>query len=875
MTSVQNSAFHPFADLETFVPSQRSYGLEKISSPTFAKVFIPDLFVSFVAQRPQPNPYYEEVKRESEEWMKGLCHWTERDYKKHIRADFPYFAAVWTTEAGRDEFRTIVDWCNWVFDFDDLFDDGELNEDPEKARNEVDALLTLMNGANLSLYSAEEHPLRYVFQSVWQRIVKRSSLGAQQRFIKSMEGFFSGLVGQVDVRFASSIPDIETYLALRRESIGVYPCLALVEYFHALDIPDEVFQSTPVREIECLAADIVLLQNDILSFHKEQSMGVNHNIVHLFRQTGISQQEAYDRVSELLNQRYRRWYIAHSELPLWGEKIDTQVQLYLKGCQDVILGNLNWSFKSERYFGKDNNTVLSVDFRYRAMSPQKPSHWRLVASHSYVTDDVLAHAYTGSGTADDPFLVEWTPDDPRNPMLFSTTRKWIITTVVSFAALAIAFASTAYSGSIAQVMDEFHCSTDVAGLGLSLFVLGFAIGPLLWAPLSEIYGRQSLFFLTYAIFTAFNAGAAGATNIQTLLVLRFFAGAFGSSPLTNSGGVIADTFPASQRSLAMCAFASAPFLGPTLGPIVGGFAGESIGWRWVQGIITIFSGVLWIAGTLFVPETYAPVLLKKRAQKLSEMTGQVYVSKVEHDRGKQTLGQVYRIALSRPWVLLIREPIVLLLSIYTAIVYGTLYLTFAAFPIVYQEGRGWSQGVGGLAFIGVAVGMLLGIIVTIYDNKRYNRAAENSGGAAPPEERLPPMMVGGIVLPVGLFIFAWTTFDNIHWIVSLIFTGALGFGNVMLFLSVSNYLIDTYTIFAASVLSANAVLRSLFGAVFPLFTPRMYENLGVHWASSVPAFLALACAPLPFLFYKYGAAIRERCKYSAEAAKIMAQLKRG
>lgn len=506
-------------------------------------------------------------------------------------------------------------------------------------------------------------------------------------------------------------------------------------------------------------------------------------------------------------------------------------------------------------------------------SRSKSSHFALITSQSFVTDSVLNYKYAGSGTSDDLFLVEWIPNDPRNPMLFSDTRKWVVTITVSFAALAIAFASTAYSGSVPQVIETFQCSQELAVLGISLFVLGFAIGPLLWAPLSEVYGRQILFSLTYAILTALNAGIIGAKNIQTLLILRFLAGSFGSSPLTNSGGVIADMFPASQRGLAMCIFASAPFLGPTLGPIVGGFVGESVGWRWVEGIVTIFTGVLCILGTLIVPETYTPVLLNRRATRLSKLTGKVYVSKIEHDKGKQSLLTTYKIALSRPWILLIREPIVLLLSIYTAIIYGTLYLTFVAFPIVYEEARGWTQGVGGLAFIGVAVGMMLGILLTIYDNGRYNRVALKCFGSAPPEERLPPTMVGAVVLPIGLFIFAWTNSTRIPWIVSLIFTASLGFGNVMLFLGVSNYLIDTYTIFAASVLAANAVLQSLFGAAFPLFTTYMYQNLGVHWASSIPAFLSLACVPLPFFFYKYGVAIRARCKYSKEAARVMEQLK--
>jgi MFS family permease len=115
------------------------------------------------------------------------------------------------------------------------------------------------------------------------------------------------------------------------------------------------------------------------------------------------------------------------------------------------------------------------------------------------------------------------------------------------------------------VIEQFDISEEVATLGISLFVLGFAIGPLLWAPMSELYGRQVLFFGTYAMLTAFNAGAAGAQNTQTLLLMRFFAGAFGSSPLTNAGGVIADMFPASERGLAMGIFAAAPFLGPTIG----------------------------------------------------------------------------------------------------------------------------------------------------------------------------------------------------------------------------------------------------------------------------------------------------------------------
>jgi MFS family permease len=170
-------------------------------------------------------------------------------------------------------------------------------------------------------------------------------------------------------------------------------------------------------------------------------------------------------------------------------------------------------------------------------------------------------------------------------MLYKDSTKWIITMGAAFTTLAVALVSSAYTGGLEQIIMEFHISAEVATLGLSLFVLGFAIGPLIWAPFSEIYGRQVLFVTTYTALTAFNAGAAGAQNSWTLIIMRFFAGAFGSSPLTNSGGVLADIWPATHRGLAMSLFAAAPFLGPCLGPVIGGFLGMNAGWRWVEGFL--------------------------------------------------------------------------------------------------------------------------------------------------------------------------------------------------------------------------------------------------------------------------------------------------
>ena len=542
---------------------------------------------------------------------------------------------------------------------------------------------------------------------------------------------------------------------------------------------------------------------------------------------------------------------------------------------------IRWTELFKLLMPHPNDKVNSTDPESVAPGPQRSYEqwWRKRKDEKNVSgqpnQQIFDHRYKGKGTNDDPFLVEFLSNDAQNAVNFGSGLKWAITVVVALATLAVTFASSAYTGGVSGIIDEFGVGHEIAILGISLYILGFAIGPLLWGPLSELYGRQVVFILTYAVVTAFNAGAAGAQDVATLLLMRLIAGIFGSSPMTNAGGVIADMFSPKERGLANSVYASAPFLGPAIGPIVGGFVGEAVGWRWIQGVMGIFTGVLAIIGALITPETYAPVLLRRRAKMLSKRTGRVYRSVIEHDRGPTTVKSSFETALVRPWVLLFREPIVLLTSVYMAIVFGTLFMLFAAFPIVFQLGRGWNNGLGGLAFTGVLIGVICGLVYAILDNKRYVQTASRTpGGIAPPEARLVPAFPAAIAIPLGMFWFAWTNSPSVHWSVCIIGTIPFGFGFVLISLAQLNYLIDSYTIYAASVLAANTVLRSFFAAIFPLFTPRMYTVLGIHWASSVPAFGALACLPFPFLFYRYGVSIRSRCRYATAAAEVMTKIRR-
>jgi MFS family permease len=465
--------------------------------------------------------------------------------------------------------------------------------------------------------------------------------------------------------------------------------------------------------------------------------------------------------------------------------------------------------------------------RVKATNPQRMSRVRELLFRTHLHDDVHNQNYTGSGTGDNPYVIDYLQNDPLDAMTFSTGRKWAIAILQSMSTFVVTFSSSVYVSGIGGIERSFEVSGEVATLGLSLYVLGFAVGPLIWAPLSEMYGRKAIYVISFAGYTAFNVAATCAPSIAALLVLRFFASTFGSSSMTNTGGIIADMFSKAERGMATGLFVTAPFLGPALGtrwwmsffhatlvstialvnllvhtnpvfsgPIVGGFLGATQSWRWTLGLIAILGGVVGITTTLATSETYAPFILRSRAKALSRLTGSVYVSRLDAGKPPKTLSQEFSISLTRPWILLFCEPIVLLTSLYISIVYGTLYMFFAGFPIIFQISRGWSQGIAGLPFIGVTIGVCCATLAAGVDNKRYARlcaAIEGEGGTVYPEARLGTAMVGSIVLPIGLLLFAWTTYPGVHWIAPIIGAMLFSCGLVMVFISLMSYLVDSCT----------------------------------------------------------------------------------
>ncbi|TEA14439.1 Efflux pump atB [Colletotrichum sidae] len=385
---------------------------------------------------------------------------------------------------------------------------------------------------------------------------------------------------------------------------------------------------------------------------------------------------------------------------------------------------------------------------------------------------------------------------------------------------------------------EFGVSSLISTLGLSSFVLGIGLGPAITSPLSEYYGRRPIYLVSWSLFIISTIPSAVAKNIETMASTRFFSGFFGGTFLSVAGGTVGDMFLPQEIQTPMAFVSLAPFVGPCTGPLIGGFINFHLHWRWTYYIMLMWSCCLMLLIVAFAPETYHPVLLRRKAEKLRRETGDDrYRSAMEKD---DTVSKASAVATSvmRPVQLLLREPMCLCLNLYSAILLGILYLFFLAFPIIFREQYGMDLWQIGLTFLGIIIGMCVAATTSSIWTKIRGRLIQKKG-TCEPEFRLPPAMLGGILIPVGLFWFGWTSRHNIHWMVPIIGSG-----------------VDAYAEYAASALASNGLTRCSFAAGFPLFGIPMYQALGLQWATSLLAFLTLAMMPLPWVFFKYGKHLR-------------------
>ncbi|KAF8234590.1 MFS general substrate transporter [Tricholoma matsutake] len=483
----------------------------------------------------------------------------------------------------------------------------------------------------------------------------------------------------------------------------------------------------------------------------------------------------------------------------------------------------------------------------------------VIKNLDYGHDNGALHESTHDAGEDD-----W-ENHPANARNWPFRRKWTTVAVVSLYTFVPPLASSMMAPGLNGVARQYAITSEpYVALTLSVFLLSFALGPLVLAPLSEMYGRTWVLHIGNIFTVAFSLGCAFAPNAPTLVAFRFLSGFSGSTPIACGAGSISDCFAPRDRASAMAVYTLGPLVGPVIGPIAGGFIADAAGIKFVFVTLAGIGAVSSLIGLPLLRETYAPVIRRRLARRLNdpEKLGKASPS---FDTQETKLQYMWT-NLTRPLIMLVRSFICFILSIYMALrklrkdCAGIYYLMFCTFGNFFSTTYGFNAGIGGLAYLGLGIGFFTATVFGAqWADQIYTYLADKSKGVGKPEMRMPALFVGSFFIPIGLFWFGWSAQAKIHWIMPIIGSGIFGFGKPSS-LPIQLYLVDAFR-FAASATAAASVIRSLMGFVFPLFGPQMYNALGYGGGNSLLAGFAIILGiPFPVWIYYKGESIRLNSK---------------
>ncbi|GFZ43481.1 hypothetical protein JCM24511_01201 [Saitozyma sp. JCM 24511] len=459
----------------------------------------------------------------------------------------------------------------------------------------------------------------------------------------------------------------------------------------------------------------------------------------------------------------------------------------------------------------------------------------------------------------DSYLVDFEPNDPANPKNWSKSKKWLVSALLAQLCTMVGMAGSINSQAIGSASTYYSVSTELMGLDTALFLSGFGVASVIWAPLSELGGRNPVYVLAIFMLVLFEIGAALSDTLYARCIVRFLAGCAATPPLSNAGGGMGDIWTPAERSYAFTFFSVSGFFGPCLGPILGGWIAESyLGFRWaaLELVIVIF----------LLPETFPPQVLKMKAAAIRKVTGEPrYMTALERARQNMPFRRAFIESLKRPFAMLVLEPIVQCMCIYLTVVYIILFGDLIAWTFIFEDTYGLSVAMSGTTFLSITVGLLVcGLCSPLmyYDYIKAQRRAEEQGLThTPPEVRLRVAIVGTWFMPISLFWAAWVNYAGVSIWAELAAQAVFGFGILTTFIATFQYMIDSYANVAASGLAAITLLRYPVAGASVMFTGPIYERLGTHWALTLFGFVSLAISFIPIVFYIWGPKIRSLSRY--------------
>ncbi|KAJ5734607.1 hypothetical protein N7533_013010 [Penicillium manginii] len=437
-----------------------------------------------------------------------------------------------------------------------------------------------------------------------------------------------------------------------------------------------------------------------------------------------------------------------------------------------------------------------------------------------------------------------------DPTTWSERKKMFVVFVGLLTLFNSVFDSTIPSGGIRVICAFFNVESETQQvLPTSVYLIGYVTGPLVFGPMSEVYGRRLVMMGTFIVFTLFTLATALSPNWVSFLIFRTIVGICASCPIAVTGGLFSDVYRSPLARGRMMALSMAvTTAGPQFAPMISGFLAQA-GWRWVFWVSLILAAVT-LGPVLYLPETFAPVL--KQA-----------------DRPKSRDEGILVKAFTRPVYMIFCEPIISLTCLYLSYASAIFFMYFEAYPLIFQGIYGMSNGIAGLAFLPIAVGAAIGMGIFLWYDAFLHRAKSQKLDWAFMEEyqRLPLACLGGPLYVLALFWLGWTASAEIHWIIPMLAGIPFGMGFFLIFVALINYLIDAYHQYAASAMAAASTCRSIFGAVLPLAASPMFHSLGINWGTSLLGFLSLLMTFIPFVFIRYGERIRRRSNFRQELEK--------
>ncbi|GAA5876093.1 hypothetical protein JCM8547_002634 [Rhodosporidiobolus lusitaniae] len=469
---------------------------------------------------------------------------------------------------------------------------------------------------------------------------------------------------------------------------------------------------------------------------------------------------------------------------------------------------------------------------------------------------------------EDENVVNWRENDPENPRNWPEWKKWMVIVSILIVDQSVSFGSTGYSAAQTKFSEDMRVSKLVAVLPLSAFLFGYGLDPLILAWGS----RKPVYIIGSAIMTIWTTASAVAPNLDGFLALRFLGGFIGAMSCANIGGSISDLWAPTQTAPAMSAYVATAAGGPGLAYAPSSMIFQFRPWRHLMWAISGIQGGTLLILVVLQRETRHSILLERRLKKLKKETGN---DKLHLPAGMEHKGwgDLLKNNLLRPLQFEVTEPICFAAALINVQLFGLNYLLTGAYPLVFGDngGRTWNTLQVGMVWFSLVAGVWTGPITHTLQERKFRQLTREHGGILVPERRLGMACVAGIVYPVSLFWFAWTSYPSVHWFVPALATYFFGWSFFALIHMVNMYLTDSYGEFAASAIAASTLARNLAGAGFPLFGTQMYQNLGYQWASTLLAFLGLIVTTIPFFFLRYGKWLRRKSPFARKHMEEMGE----